>query len=216
MKRIFYLPLVLLAFSGCKKEKEVSKASKDPVVMTFDSLQEGSAMNVFTSDGALLNARTITGFLDRKYRIGSTNYISGFVAPTDSYGKDLNFTFYDSGRITFAADIINEKKDGDATIMKSTVINDIKDNSIVTSDLFKYKFDVNNNKYNYQYVVHRHDKSIDVSLLYYKLVRYNEQGELKEVAFGTVHNELNPDFVKSLTKRDTLAVKSYVIKYSVK
>lgn len=217
MKISFCLPLMLLVFLGCKKDKK--EVSKETIKMSFDGIEQTSAMKVFRSGGTLIDAEKdkviIADFLKRKYSVGATQYNSGFAEPNEAYGKDVNFIFYDTGRITYAAEIIGVKKIGETTVMKSAVVNDIE--PIVTSDLFKYKFEINNNNsYNYQYVLHRNDRSLELSLLYYKLVRYNENGELKQIAFGTVHNELNPAFLQSLTKNDTLAVKAYVIKYAVK
>lgn len=48
-------------------------------------------------------------------------YASQFriVEPNDAYGKDVNFTFYDTGRITYVAEIIGVKKYGETILMKS-------------------------------------------------------------------------------------------------
>lgn len=213
--------LLSLITVSCKKEKEVSKY---PIEMTFDTLDPVSEMRFFIGRAELnpqYNQETVQGFLDRYYSTktatGIVSYQSRFTEPdADSY-RNPSFTFYSEDDIRYATDIIETKKQDDVTVMKSKVTNNIEDVPIVESDLFKYKFDLNpNGTYNYQYVVHKDDRSLEVSLLYYKLVRYDDQGNRKQLAFGTMHNELNESFIETLTARDTLAVKEYRLKYSIK
>lgn len=219
--------VLLLAFSifGCSKNKNSDDIIKDPVVMTFDKLEPVSGMEVFIGGGVQLDSQVyrkeIQSYLDRSYNLktatGAIFYQSKFLEPVrNDYEKSL-FTFYDNGKISYGAEIINVKVEGGTGILKSIVTNKIEDDPIITSELFKYKFESNSNgTYNYQYVVHGDNRSLEVSLLYYKLVHYDDKGNLKSLAFGTVHNELNESFIKTLTRFDTLAVKAYHIKYSVK
>jgi hypothetical protein len=221
-----YFMFLTVTLFGCSKTIESEKFAKDPVVMIFNSLEPKFGMRLFTDGGAVLNQRidgkTIQNYLDRDYGLktnsGERFYQSKFFEPTftDDYEK-TSFTFYNDGRISYGAEIINIKNLGDTRILKSMVTNKIEDDPIVTSELFKYKFDTSSNgTYNYQYIVHGDERHTDVSLLYYKLVRYDDKGNLKSLAFGTVHNELNESFVKTLDRYDTLAVKAYTIRYSVK
>lgn len=217
------LAIVLLSVSvvSCKKEADNSKY---PIQMTFDVLEPISEMRFFIGENEInpqYNEVTVQGFLDRYYAektaTGVINYQSKFNEPeADSYSNS-SFVFNAEDDIRYVADIIETKKRDDVTVMKSKVTNKIEDVPIVKSELFKYRFDLNpNGTYNYQYVVHEDDRSLDVSLLYYKLVRYDDNGNRKELAFGTVHNQFNEAFIKTLTVHDTLAIKEYRLKYSVK
>ncbi|MCC8425003.1 hypothetical protein [Mucilaginibacter sp. UR6-11] len=217
--------LLTVSVFGCSKNTG-GDIIKDPVIMTFDKLEPVSEMRVFTGRGMQLdphlNSKTIQNYLDRNYSLktktGEIFYSSRFAEPdvSNGYGK-TRFTFYDNGKIRYSAEIINVKVLGDTRILKSIVTNKIEDDPIIKSELFKYKFDTNlDGTYNYQYVVHGDNRSLDISLLYYKLVRYDDQGNLKSLAYGTVHNELNESFIQSLTQFDTLAVKAYRVKYSSK
>lgn len=222
MNKMALLPIcILFLFMGCDKG---NKIEKDAVKMTFDKLEPVSSMRVFTGNGIELDSQVhrdaINKFLDRLYskktNTGVIHYQSKFTEPDSSYGN-ATFTFYDNGRITYAAEIIEVNEYGDAIVMKSAVTNKVEDDPIITSDLFKYEYDINSNgSYNVQYVTHGDDEFIDVSLLYYKLVRYDDEGNRKSLAFGTIHNEFNESFVQTLTQKDTLAVKEYRLKYSVK
>ena len=206
---------------SCKKE---AKDSKYPIQMTFDTLEPSAEMRFFIGETEIdpqYNKVAVQGFLDRYYiektATGIINYQSKFNEPEEDSYSNSSFTFNAEDDIKYAADIIETRKEDDVTIMKSRVTNKIDDVSIVKSDLFKYKFDLNpDGTYNYQYVVHEYDGSLDVSLLYYKLVRYDDDGNRKELAFGTVHNQFNEAFIKTLAAHDTLAVKEYRLKYSVK
>lgn len=194
--------------------------------MSLDSIKAVSEMRVFTEGGIELDAKTdkkaIDGFLNRDYvektANGITYALSRFTEPAIEDYQGPEFKFYGAGTIKYAADIIGVKKYDDVTVMKSAVTNPVKDDPIVQSDLFKYKFALNSDgSYHYQYVVHKKsDQSLEVSLLYYKLVRYDDEGNRKQLAFGKVHNELNQPFVQTLKKSDTLAVKAYRLVYSVK
>jgi hypothetical protein len=228
LRTLSKLSLLFLAVAlfSCSKEAKIEQVEKATVVVAFDKLQPISEMRVFTGGTKVLDPRidekTVQNFLDRNYSLktnaGVRFYQSKFVEPgtTDEYGKSA-FIFYNDGRINYGAEIIKIKSLADTRIFESIVTNKIEDNPIVTSDLFKYKFVVNSNgTYNYQYVVHGGNQAPEVSLLYYKLVRYDDQGNLKSLAFGTVHNELNESFVRTLTQYDTLAVKAYKIDYTVK
>jgi hypothetical protein len=223
--KLYFMFLAASLFS-CSKNTGRENIKKDPVVVAFDRLEPVSDMRVFTGGGVILDPavdkKQIESYLDRNYSIktsaGTRFYQSRFSEPgsTAEYGHTA-FTFYDDGRVRYGADIINVKDLGGTRILRSMVTNKIEDDPIVVSDLFKYKFDTNlNGTYNYQYVVHGDNRRPEVSLLYYKLVRYDDQGNLKSLAFGTVHNELNELFSKTLTRFDTLAVKAYIIRYSAK
>lgn len=192
---------------------------KYPIEMSFDEITAVSSMRIFTQEGLLdsqTNQKVITDYLDRYYSINQTSYNSKFHEPDDSYGASSTFTFYEDGKVSYAVQITDTYKEDDATIMKSVVQNKVEDMPVVKSDLFKYKFSLNDNgTYNYQYVTHYNNKSLVLSLLYYKLVRYKE-GKLASIDFGTVHNEFNENFISTLGVQDTLAVKQYALKYSVK
>jgi len=218
--------LLAISISGCSKNKDSDNAIKDPVVLSFDKLEPVSEMSVFTGGGVQLDShiysKSIQNYLDRCYSLKTNTGVSLFQSKfieltySDGYGKAM-FTFYDNGRVDYGTRIIAVKDLGDTRILKSIVTNKIKDDPIITSDLFKYQFDINSNgTYNYQYVVHGNHRSLEVSLLYYKLVQYDDKGNLKSLAFGTMHNELNESFIPKLGRFDTLAVKAYRIKYSVK
>ena len=222
MNKLVLIPIcILFLFMGCDKD---NKVEKDPVKMTFDKIEPVSSMRVFIRNGieldALVHRDPINKFLDRLYskktNTGVIHYQSKFTEPDSSYGN-ATFTFYDNGRITYAAEIIEVNEYDDAIVMKSAVTNKVENDPIITSDLFKYKYDINSSgSYNVQYVTYGDDEFIEVSLLYYKLVRYDEDRNRKLLAFGTIHNEFNESFVQTLTQNDTLAVKEYRLKYSVK
>lgn len=223
MKKLFSLLGLLAILSACIKEAEVSKY---PIQMTFDTLEPVTKMRFFIG-GTELNPKyheeTVNGFLDRYYSTktgtGVISYQSKFTEPNvDSY-SNAYFTFDDRDEVKFSAvsKIIDVKRYDGVTVMKSAITNKIEDVPIVKSDLFKYKFEFNaNGSYNYQYVVYEHERSLEVPLLYYKLVRYDEQGNRTDLAFGTMHNEFNESFIKTLTERDTLAIKEYRLTYSIK
>jgi len=192
----------------------------------FDGVVPVSGMRVFTAGGMILDPAIdkmpIENYLARNYSLkkstGTRFYLSKFTEPGSNAEYDQTaFTCYDDGRLRYGAEITQVRDLGDTRILKSIVTNKIEDDPIVMSELFKYKFDINlNGTYNYQYVVHGDNRRPEVSLLYYKLARYDEKGNLKSLAFGTVHNELNESFVNTLTRFDTLAVQAYVLRYSAK
>src|SRR3546814_18648537 len=79
------------------------------------------------------------------------------------------------------------------------------DDPLATSNFFKYPFNPTQDgrRYYIHYVIRSDEQSkLEVPLLYYKLVRYNENGKLTSVDFGTVRNELNEAFIKTLGKKD--------------
>lgn len=215
MKNVLLLAVVAVVVVGCT-EKEYTAAD---VVMTYDKVVPTSQMRLFTNAGQTIDPKCDNGFLDREYSESTSSnsifYNSKFIEIGDEYGKG-QFTFYNTGRITYATNLTIAQKENDVTIMQSSVTNKIADDQIMTSDLFKYKYEVGGTTYRYHYVVRMDDHSLDLSLTYYKLVRYDQDGKRTFLAFGTVHNEINEAFVATLSPRDTLAVKSYVLKYSIK
>ncbi|WP_229239736.1 hypothetical protein [Echinicola soli] len=207
-----------LVFSSCGHREEVPDY---PVTMTFDKIVPASEMRVFAG-GELLDSKAdsavIAEFLDRYYSIGSTFYNSGFEEPGANYGDGAEITFFADGRITYASQIIEVKRNDGTIIMQSKVTNEVEDSPLVESDFFKYPYDISDNgRYNVHHVMYGEERSaLDVALQYYKLVRYSKDNELMSVDFGTRHNEFNEDFLETLTDSDTLALKSYRLKYSVK
>ena len=197
-----------------------------PFEMTFDGIETLSPMQVFTEGGRTIDPETnptnVQHFLEEQYNGVSEDrmifYNAAFREPRAEDYQNASFRFDGKGKVKYAADIIAEEQYDDATVMISTVSNAVEDVPIVTSDLFKYPYAVHDNgRYNYQYVVHQvNEKALNVSLLYYKLVRYDEEGNRTQLAWGTVHNEWNESFVQTLNKRDTLAIQTYQLKYSVK
>lgn len=211
-----------LASLSCKKSEHPSLY---PLEMTFDKLDQISEMRVFigkTELNAKNNEVTVQRFLDRYYSTktesGTINYQSRFIEPEPDSYDNHSFVFYDVDKVRYVTDIVETKKYGGVLLMKSIVVNKTEDSPIVKSDLFKYKFDLNaDGTYNYHYVVsEKSNESLEVSLLYYKLVRYDDKGIRKELSFGTVHNQFNESFIKTLGERDTLAVKEYRLMYSLK
>lgn len=207
---------------SCEKSE---RHSIYPMEMTFDALEPVSDMRFFIGETEInpqYNEVIVQGFLDRYYTkkttTGVTSYQSKFIEPEQDSYSNSSFVFNAEDDIRYAADIIETKKWDDVTVMKSKVTNKTEDVPIVKSDLFKYKFDLNaNGTYNYHYVVsEKSNESLEVSLLYYKLVRYDNKGIRKELSFGTVHNQFNESFIKTLGERDTLAVKEYRLMYSQK
>ncbi|GEM_PF-3404652 len=210
--------------SSCSKDAREGVAAVYPVQLVFDQLVPVSEMRYFTGGSELNsqnNQQKLLNFLERKYiTINDNNtifHLSNFTEPNaDSY-RNSNFIYHSNDQVRYVVDIINISRLNGVSIMKSGITNKVADVPIVQSDLFKYKFDINSNgTYNYQYVVHEGDPTVEVSLLYYKLVRYTDEGERKELAFGTVHNQFNELFIQTLQARDTLAVKEYRLKYVVK
>ncbi|HTG56208.1 MAG TPA: hypothetical protein VL943_08075, partial [Niabella sp.] len=167
------------------------------------------------------NQQNLQSFLERKYvtntGTGTIHHQSNFTEPDVNNYKNASFTYNSSDQIKYVVDIIEIKRQNNITILKSKVTNPVNLDPIVQSELFKYKFDINSNgTYNYQYVVKEADQSLEVSLVYYKLVRYNELGDREDLAFGKVHNQFNELFIKTLGARDTLAIKEYRLKYVAK
>ncbi|HEY9559222.1 MAG TPA: hypothetical protein VIR29_00390, partial [Anseongella sp.] len=212
MKTCLYPILLLLTgfLAACDKKEELPVY---PVKMTFDRIEPTSEMRVFTSGGTKLDNRSnvaaITGFLDRYYVIGTTSYNSRFTEPGESYGK-ANFTFYGDGRIAYSAvtEITDVTRIDDVMLLQAPFTNKVEDDPLATSNFFKYPFNPTQDgrRYYIHYVIRSDEQSkLEVPLLYYKLVRYNENGKLTSVDFGTVRNELNEAFIKTLGKNDTLA-----------
>ncbi|MCH5719565.1 hypothetical protein [Niabella hibiscisoli] len=224
---LFILPFLLFVVvfqSSCTKDAEEVTTAGYPLQLAFDQLISVSEMRFFVAGSELdpkNNQQNLLNFLERQYVTTNGNstilHLSNFKEPNaDSY-RNSNFVYHSKDQVRYVTDIINIERLNGVSIMKSGVTNKVADVPIVESDLFKYKFDINSNgTYNYQYIVHEGDPSVEVSLLYYKLVRYNAQGERKELAFGTVHNQFNEQFIQTLQARDTLAVKEYRLKYVVK
>lgn len=220
MKKLLFI-LSLTLFVACDDDDKVSEY---PVVMSFDNIKPLCDTKMYTDGGVMIreehNKKVFTNFLDRSYTIYSSgsmvSYNSTFRDPRDYNYGDVDLVFYSPDDIVFAADIIDVKRDEDVMILKSSVKNEVKDWSIVTSDFFKYKYDITDKYYNYQYVLRGDSKSIDVSLVSYKLIRYDENGELQSVTVGLDYNEFNKSFVSTLTKFDTLAVREYKMRYLAK
>ena len=221
MRKHFFIFILLSTLFACGKETELSKG---PVELSFDTLVPVSEMRFFVAGREInpqFNQVTVQSFLDRYYSektpTGTISYQSKFTEPeAESYGK-FPFTYHASNDIRYGGYIIETKNYEDVILLKSKITNKVKDVPVVESDLFKYKFDLNSNgTYNYQYVVNGDDQALEASLLYYKLVRYDEQGNRKELSFGTMHNEFNEAFAVTMGTRDTLAVKEYRLKFSRK
>ncbi|WP_114792692.1 hypothetical protein U0035_01260 [Niabella yanshanensis] len=216
----FFLCLTFAVNSCSKEEKEIA-APDFPVQLSFDQLSPVSEMRFFVGGVELnggSNQQSLQSFLERKYTTntgtGTIHYQSGFIEPDANNYKNTSFTYNSYEQVKYVVDIIEIKRQNDITILKSKVTNRVDLDPIVQSELFKYQFDINSNgTYNYQYVVNETDQSLEVSLLYYKLVRYNDQGEREDLAFGKVHNQFNELFIKTLGARDTLAIKEYRLKY---
>ncbi|AWW30248.1 hypothetical protein DN752_08980 [Echinicola strongylocentroti] len=217
-KRSIVLLGLVVILGSCGQEEETPDY---PVTMTFDKIVTVSEMRVFAG-GELLDSNgdieVIGEFLDRYYSIGSTSYNSKFVEPGANYGDGAEITFFADGRIHYASQIIEVKRKDGTIIMKSKVTNEVEDFPLVESDFFKYPYDVTDNgRYSVHHVMYGDERSaLDVALQYFKLVRYDKDDKLVSVDFGTRHNEFDEDFLESLTDRDTLALKSYRLKYSVK
>ncbi|MFZ4860947.1 hypothetical protein ACL9RF_02045 [Sphingobacterium sp. Mn56C] len=218
MKRgILYYIITILTLASCGKE---GPFTQEPLVMTFDSVQTLSPLQVYSKKGLISqdskNKTNITNFLNNLYSIGSVNYQSKFIVPDSSYGK-AHFTFYPDGKITYATPITKVKLQDATSIMQSPIQNSVTEDVLVTTSFFKYGYDISaDNKYNYQYIVKGNDRTLSVSLLSYKYIKYSDQGKLISVNFGRVHNEFNPNFLTNLGKNDTLAVQQFSLHYSVK
>jgi len=223
MKRIFALLSILGILHSCSKEKEVVEY---PYQMTFDAIEPASEMRFFIGGTELdpnYNQQTVQGFLDRLYsektNTGYTSYWSRFVEQDPEWFADSYFTFEGKDIIKYSglSEIGDISRIGDATVLKSSATNKVSDDPIVKSDLFKYGIDINSNgTYNIQFIVHNRERALEVSRLYYKLVRYDESGNRTQLSFGTISNEFNESFIKTLTERDTLAIKEYRLIYSSK
>lgn len=210
-----YLILVLLLIVNCGKDS--NEGYTYPRTMTFDKIEVKSNLTVY-GGGVILNEgsqqKTISDFLRRNYTIGSISYNSAFREP-DSDSETKYFTLFEDGSIDYSIPIIERKEENGVHILISSIENELKDDAIVSTDLFKYKYRINRNYYNYQYVTHIHEKSIEVSLISFKIVRYNNN-ILTSIEFGIYHNEFNPEFINTLKQNDTLAVKEYILTYSEK
>lgn len=222
MRKLLALLLTCFVLSSCEKEEP---SPVYPVKMTFDGIEPVSEMQVYTSDGRLLdagtNAATISDFLDRYYWIGSTWYNSAFVEPNEEAFRKAYFTFFDDGGIDYSAivEISDIERVDDILLLRTPFTNKVENDSLGASAFFKYPFKTtqDGNRYYIHYVVRSDERSeLQVPLLYYKLVRYDENGNLSSVNFGTARNELNPAFIQTLGAGDTLAVKSYILNYSAK
>lgn len=223
MKKIFSLLGILGVVYSCNKETEVTKY---PYQMTFDAIEPVSEMRFFIG-GTELNPKyhekTVQGFLDRLYSertsSGYRYYQSKFIEQDPDWFANSWFTFEGKNIIKHSAfsETFQATETDDATVLKSSVTNKVEDNSIVTSNLFKYGIDLNpNGSYNIQFVVRNREQTLEVSRLYYKLVRYDQSGNRTALSFGTVSNEFNEAFIKTMTARDTLAIKEYRLRYSMK
>lgn len=223
MKRIFALLSIFGILYSCSKEKEVVKY---PYQMTFDAIKPVSEMRFFIGETELdpkYHEQTVQGFLDRLYsektNTGYTSYCSKFVEHDPDWFADSYFTVEDEAIIKYSAlsEISDVSRIGETTVLTFSATNKVSDDPIVKSDLFKYGIDINSNgTYNIQFVVRNQERALEVSRLYYKLVRYDESGNRKQLSFGTISNEFNESFIKTLTERDTLAIKEYRLIYSVK
>lgn len=223
MKKISSLLGILGMLCSCNKETEVSKY---PYQMTFDAIEPVSEMRFFIG-GTELNPKyhekTVSEFLDRFYsektNSGYTYYQSKFIEEDPEWFADSYFMFEGKDIIGYSAFSKNfdVTKTSDVTLLKSSVTNKVEDDPIVTSNLFKYGIDLNpNGSYHIQFVVRDREQALEVSRLYYKLVRYNESGNRTALSFGRVSNEFNEAFIKTMTERDTLAIKEYRLLYSIK
>lgn len=223
MKKIFSLLSILSVLYSCNKETEVTKS---PYQMTFDAIAPVSEMRFFIG-GTELNPdhheNTVKDFLDRLYfektNTGYISYQSRFTEQNPDWFANSYFTIEGKDIVKFSgvSEIISIIDIGDATVLKSSMTNQVADDPIVKSDLFKYGIDINSNgSYNIQFVLHNQERSIELSRLYYKLVRYDESGNRTALSFGTAPNEFNESFIKTLTERDTLAIKEYRLTYSTK
>ncbi|MBK1439848.1 hypothetical protein JHJ32_07625 [Parapedobacter sp. ISTM3] len=223
MKKIFTLLSALGILYSCSKETEVVKY---PYQLTFDAIEPVSEMRFFIGETELdpkYHEETLQGFLDRLYsektNTGYRYYQSKFTEQDPDWFADSYFTFDGKDIIQFSAlsEISNINQVGETTVLKSSATNKVTDDPIVKSDLFKYDIDINSNgTYNIQFIVRNQEHALEVSRLYYKLVRYDENGNRKQLSFGTISNEFNESFIKTLTERDTLAIKEYRLKYSMK
>ncbi|WP_353127242.1 hypothetical protein [Parapedobacter pyrenivorans] len=223
MKRILALLSIFGILYSCSKEKEVVKY---PYQMTFDAIKPVSEMRFFiggTEFDPKYHEQTVQGFLDRLYsektNTGYTSYWSKFVEHDPDWFADSYFTVEDEDIIKYSAlsEISDVSRVGETTVLTFSATNKVSDDPIVKSDLFKYDIDINSNgTYNIQFVVHNQERALEVSRLYYKLVRYDESGNRKQLSFGTISNEFNESFIKTLTERDTLAIKEYRLIYSIK
>lgn len=222
MEKLLFI-LLLTFFVACDNDDD--KVSEYPVVMSFDNINPLYDTKMYTDGGVMIseeyNKKVFTNFLDRNYTIYSSesiiSYNSTFRDPRDyNYYGDVDLIFYSPDDIVFAVDIIDVKREEGVMILKSSIKNEVKDMPIVMSELFKYKYYIKDKYYNYQYILRGDNKSVDVSLFSYKLIRYDENGELKSVSVGCDHNEFNESFVSTLTKFDTLAVREYKMRYLAK
>ncbi|MBE8722717.1 hypothetical protein [Sphingobacterium pedocola] len=222
MKKLFPLLSLLSILSACTKEE----VSKYPYQTTFDAIVPVSEMRFFVG-GTELNPdhheKTVMGFLDRLYsektNTGYISYWSKFTEQDPDWFADSYFIFEGKDIIKYSAfsEITDVTETGDATVLKSSATNQVEDDPIVKSNLFKYDINLNpNGSYNIQLVVHNRERTLEVSRLYYKLVRYDKSGNRTALSFGTVSNEFNELFIKTMTERDTLAIKEYRLTYSIK
>ncbi|GGZ23780.1 hypothetical protein GCM10007049_15990 [Echinicola pacifica] len=215
---LWALLCVIAVFYSCEEQEQLPAY---PITLTFDSIAVKSEMRVFAG-GELLDPLSenisIADYLGRYYTIGFTSYNSKFVEPGINYGDGARFTYFANGRISFASEISAVERVEDAIIMKSNLMNEVEDTPLVDTDFFKFPYDISSyGQYTIQHIMYGEEQSaLEVALLYYKLVRYSEEGTLISVDFGTVHNVFNEDFIEHMTSQDTLAVKSYRLHYSAK
>lgn len=224
--RILISATAILSATIFSCKKETTGDSKYPIQMTFDAIEPVSEMRFFVGATELdpkYNEKTVQEFLDRLY-FEKTNtdiisYQSKFVEPDPDWFANSYFTFEGKGitKSSGLTEIVNKSKIGEVTALKFSATNKVADDPIVKSDLFKYDIDINSNDtYNIQFIVRHQDRTLELSRLHYKLVRYDEDGNRKQLSFGHMSNEFNESFIQTLTERDTLAIKEYRLKYSVK
>lgn len=224
MKNLFSLLILLSILCACSKE--TTEVSKYPTQMTFDAIEPVSEMRFFIGGTELdpkYHEQTVQGFLDRLYSektdTGFISYWSKFTEQDPESFADSYFILEGKDIIKYSAlsEIVNKSEIGEKTALKFSATNKVTDDPVVKSDLFKYDMDINSNDtYNIQFIVRNQERALEVSLLYYKLVRYDDNGNRKQLSFGNISNEFNESFIKTLTERDTLAIKEYRLKYSIK
>lgn len=223
IKNIFILLSLFSILYSCSKEAEVTKY---PYQMTFDTIEPVSEMRFFIGETELNpthHEKTLQEFLDRLYfeetPTSSISHQSKFVGQDPDWFANSYFTFENKDIIKFSGltEIINKSEISEVTALKFSATNKVADNPIVKSDLFKYNIDINpNDTYNIQFIVRKQEDILEVSRLYYKLVRYDDNGNRKQLSFGTLSNEFNESFIKTLNERDTLAIKEYRLRYSIR
>ena len=176
------------------------------------------ATRVYTDGGRLITDEAARKNFLESYHPSGTNVSKQFMEfeNSDFYAMAL---LLKNGEIIQCAgiDVIGHEKSEEAEIIRTTVKNEASafDKRFFDSGVLKYDFyrpeEDGRQYYHMQYVIHKQKKRFEMSLISVKSVRWNEQEQKMESFVDFAYNELNEEFLSTLSCRDTLAVREYKI-----